>query len=63
MMERSGKKRKDKEERMVEDEKGKRKTGRYTTYMCMCEKERKREILYYVKKKKEKEETKEDLDR
>lgn len=32
-------------------------------YMCMCEKERKREILYYVKKKKEREETKEDLDR
>lgn len=33
MMERSGKKRKDKEERMVEDEKEKRKTGRCTTYI------------------------------
>lgn len=30
MIERNGKKRKNKEERMVEDEKGKRKTGRYT---------------------------------
>lgn len=59
MMEESGKKRKDKEERMIEDEKEKRKTGRYTTYIyiyiCEREKERKREryIILCEEKKEE----------
>lgn len=61
MMERSGRKRKDKEERMVEDEKGKRKTGRVVYYIYMCVKKRERErhiYIYILREEKKKEERK-----